>query len=134
MECELCRQAFDGELDLSLPKVIKACPHTYCQKCLLGIKEREGKVSCPVCTSLELATPTIPQDPAALPTNEHLLKALDFKTAEESARFKISKYELLSPEVTDKLPNVDETLKRKHPPHELRLQEVTPEGEIVYVE
>jgi len=67
-------------------------------------------------------------------TNEHLLKALEFKTAEEHARLIMSKYELLNPEITERLPSVDETLKRRHPPHELRLQEITPEGEMVYLE
>jgi hypothetical protein len=46
----------------------------------------------------------------------------------------MSKYELLNPDITERLPYVDETLKRKHPPHELRLQEITPEGEMVYLE
>jgi hypothetical protein len=69
-----------------------------------------------------------------LPSNEHLLKAIGFKTAEERARFIMSKYEILNPGITERLPNVDETLKRRHPPHELRLQEITPEGEMVYLE
>jgi hypothetical protein len=62
------------------------------------------------------------------------LKALEFKTAEERARLIMSKYELLNPGITERLPSVDETLKRRHPPHELRLQEITPEGEMVYLE
>jgi len=62
------------------------------------------------------------------------LKALDFKSAEERARLMMSKYELLNPEITERLPSVDETLKRKYPPHELKLQEITPEGEMVYLE
>ncbi len=62
------------------------------------------------------------------------MKALDFKSAEERARFIMSKYELLNPKITERLPSVDETLKRRHPPHELRLQEITPEGEMVYLE
>jgi hypothetical protein len=69
-----------------------------------------------------------------LPTNEHLLKAIEFKTAEERARLIMSKYELLNPGITERLPTLDETLKRRHPPHELRLQEITPEGEMVYLE
>jgi len=64
----------------------------------------------------------------------HLLKALEFKTSEERARTIMSKYELLNPCMAEKLPNVDETVKRKHPPHELKLQEITPEGEMVYLE
>ena len=74
------------------------------------------------------------QDPKQIPNNEHLLKALEFKSAEDQARFIMSKYELLNPKITDRLPSVDETLKRKHPPHELRLQEITPEGELAYHE
>jgi len=62
------------------------------------------------------------------------VKALEFKTAEERARLIMSKYELLNPGITERLPSVDETLKRRHPPHELRLQEITPEGEMVYLE
>ena len=62
------------------------------------------------------------------------MKALDFKSAEERARLIMSKYELLNPDITERLPSVDETLKRKYPPHELRLQEITPEGEMVYLE
>ncbi len=62
------------------------------------------------------------------------MKAIDFKEAEDKARFIVSKYELLRPEVTDKLPKVDETLKRKHPPKELHLTEMTPDGELVYLE
>jgi len=46
----------------------------------------------------------------------------------------MSKYELLNPKMSERLPNVDETLKRRHPPHELKLQEVTPEGELIYLE
>ena len=46
----------------------------------------------------------------------------------------MSKYELLNPEITERLSTVDETLKRRYPPHELRLQEITPEGEMVYLE
>ena len=49
MECELCSQAFEKEQEHFRPKVLKACPHTYCQKCLLEIKEKEGKISCPQC-------------------------------------------------------------------------------------
>ena len=62
------------------------------------------------------------------------MKALEFKSAEERARFIMSKYELLNPNITERLPSVDETLKRRCPPHELRLQEITPEGEMVYLE
>jgi hypothetical protein len=62
------------------------------------------------------------------------LKAIEFKTAEERARLIMSKYELLNPGITERLPTLDETLKRRHPPHELRLQEITPEGEMVYLE
>jgi hypothetical protein len=74
------------------------------------------------------------QDPKTIPINLLLLKAIEFKSAEERARFVISKYELLSPLMIEKLPTVDETIKRKHPPHELHIQEITPEGEMVYLE
>ena len=68
MECELCYERYDAE---TLPKVMKSCPHTYCQKCLLGIKEREGRVMCPVCEQTA--------DIQNMATNESLLKAIHFK-------------------------------------------------------
>lgn len=77
MDCELCYRTYNVDQDDNrLPKVLKACPHTYCQECLLKIKETTGKVHCPVCSN----SPTQEDDP--LPTNEALLKAIDHKREE----------------------------------------------------
>jgi len=69
-----------------------------------------------------------------LPTNEHLFKAMEFKEVEEKAREVLSRYEFLRPEFNQKLHNVKETVTRKYPPLEIRLGEMTPDGEIIYKE
>ena len=74
------------------------------------------------------------QDPLRIPKNERLLDALEDKKEDEKARNVMSKYDILSPEVTERLPNIEETMKREYPPKELKLKEVTREGEMVYLE
>jgi hypothetical protein len=49
MECELCYQAYAPEPTTSHPKVLKACSHSYCQSCIIKLKEKTGKAQCPVC-------------------------------------------------------------------------------------
>lgn len=74
------------------------------------------------------------QDPLRIPKNERLLDALEDKKEDEKARNVMSKYDILSPEVTERLPNIEETMKREYPPKELKLKEVTREGEMIYLE
>ena len=50
MECEICNQKYE-QAKMVVPKVIKSCPHSYCQACLLKIKETEGKACCPICVA-----------------------------------------------------------------------------------
>ena len=47
MECGLCDSEYNHE-EL-IPKFIKSCAHTYCQKCLWEQKEKDGIVACPMC-------------------------------------------------------------------------------------
>lgn len=82
MECELCDDTFTTDEQV-IPKVLKCCPHTYCQKCLLDIKEKVGKIQCPLC--LSNASVDMKAEVESIPKNESLLKALEFKEAEEHA-------------------------------------------------
>lgn len=84
MECELCDETFTTDEQV-IPKVLKSCPHTFCQKCLLDIKEKVGKIQCPICKNNASSTIDMKFEVESLPRNESLLKALEFKEAEEQA-------------------------------------------------
>ena len=127
MECELCYEPYSD----FLPKVLKCCPHTYCHKCLLEIKEREGKARCPICP-----IPNTQTEDIAPPTNEALMKAIRYKEAETKKLFMMKRYEIICPSVLKVLSEASssETLVRKQPPFELHLSEVTASGELIYIE
>lgn len=57
-----------------------------------------------------------------LPTNQSVLKLLEFKKNEEKAREKIKQYEIQNPKFFKK---IEETVKRKHMPLELQLTEIS---------
>ena len=57
MDCELCYAPYDAGNAASMPKVLKSCPHSYCQNCLLAIKEKAGKAQCPVCATNSCSEP-----------------------------------------------------------------------------
>lgn len=114
MDCELCYGPYSDPSDL-LPKVLKCCPHTYCHKCLLAIKEREGKARCPICP-----IPNTLED-IVLPTNEALVRAIRYKDAETKKLFMMKRYEIICPNVLNILSEASssETLIRTQPPFEL---------------
>jgi len=80
MECEICNQKYE-QAKMVVPKVIKSCPHSYCQACLLKIKETEGKACCPIC----VAESSRIVDPEDMPNNEQLIKAMEYNEAQKKA-------------------------------------------------
>lgn len=129
MDCELCYRSYNEAEEIVLPKVLRACPHSFCQECLLRVKEQTGKYQCLLCNATQSS-----DSEGQLPTNETLLKAIDHKKEEERAREVIQKYEIIEPAFNRELGKVNELLQRDTVPKELELCEVTPEGELVYIE
>ena len=118
-----------------MPKVLKSCPHSYCEKCLLEIKEKRGKAMCPVCTNANGGYLSAGGEPEELPNNEQLIKAIDFKVSEHRAIQLMHRYEMLNPSFQARLAHIPETLSRKYPPHQLELSElISSDNEVVYLE
>jgi len=123
MDCELCANEYNQEE--SLPKLVKPCSHTYCQKCLYCLREKSGVVYCPSCQG----QPTT-DDPKEMATNTGLLKIIKYRRDEKEAFQLIKRYEIRNPKF---FPRIEETVTRGSKPHEIFLSEVT-HDELVYFE
>ena len=71
-----------------------------------------------------------------LPNNDSLIKAISYKEEEARAMDKINKFEMIRPDMQEKLGSgeVKENVKREYKPYELQLKEINSFNELVYIE
>ncbi len=71
-----------------------------------------------------------------LPNNDSLIKAISYKEEEARAMDKINKFEMIRPDMQEKLGSGDvkENVKREYKPYELQLKEINSFNELVYIE
>ena len=88
MECEFCLNPWNS--DFRIPKILP-CGHTFCLKCLYGLKDKlkkDEKFKCPSCKR-EIDTIKNKKDIINLPKNSQLLSLLD-KVETQKSRTNIS--------------------------------------------
>ena len=88
MECEFCLNPWNS--DFRIPKILP-CGHTFCLKCLYGLKDKlkkDEKFKCPSCKR-EIDTIKNKKDILNLPKNSQLLSLLD-KVETQKSRTNLS--------------------------------------------
>jgi len=90
------------------------------------LKEKERTVSCPLCPHDKPCS----VDPSVLPTNQSLMKIIEFRKNEKNAFDKMKLYELENPRF---FKGIEEVVTRDCKPHEIHLAEIK-QDELIYIE
>ena len=79
-ECSICLDFFDQD---SLPRMLKACGHTFCEHCLFQLQEKASPATGVICPSCRTETKLTKED--TFPINYPLLEMIEQAQKQESA-------------------------------------------------
>ena len=107
--------------------MLSQCGHTFCEKCILQLWDYSA-ISCPLCRQ-KTKVANAKDFPM---TNFALIRVHSVMKNERKAKSLLDKYRIvLRPRDYN---DIEETINRQHPPHQLQLYGIYEEGELIYKE